>query len=152
VVETTTSSAASLAFEDLQFGQEARFEALITAADVDRFAELSGDVSPLHTDQAFAAARGFGDRVVHGAYLAALASRLCGMVLPGRNGLLLAMSLSFAAPTLVGTRVTVTGTVDQLSHSVRSAVLKLAIVEALQRTPLARGRLTVGFTGSRSHG
>lgn len=152
MVETTTSPAASFAFEDLHLGQEAGFEALITAADVGRFAELSGDASPLHTDPAFAAARGFGDRVVHGAYLAALASRLCGMILPGRNGLLLAMSLSFAAPTLVGTRVTVTGTVDQLSHGVRSAVVKLAIVETTQRTPLARGRLTVGFTEDRTHG
>ncbi|MBS0538248.1 MAG: MaoC family dehydratase N-terminal domain-containing protein, partial [Proteobacteria bacterium] len=118
-------------------------------SDIDRFAALSGDASPLHVDKAFARARGYDDRVAHGAYLIALASRLVGMYLPGKNALLLSVQMSFAAPALPRTRVKVRGEIEQMSDSVRSIVLRLTVNEASAGTALARGRLIVGFT---SHG
>lgn len=146
---------ASLRFADLALGQKAAFELAVTEAEIDRFAALSGDASPLHMDAAFAASRGFAGRVVHGAYLGALASRLVGMMLPGRNGLLLGTNLLFATPVIAGTRIRVSATVEQLSAAVESAVLRLAVTEAAGGAPLARGRLTVGFTqamAGASHG
>jgi 3-hydroxybutyryl-CoA dehydratase len=132
--------------EDLAVGQHAEFETVIADGDIDRFAALSGDESPLHVDKAFARNRGYADRVAHGAYLVALASRLAGMYLPGRNALLLAVQVSFVAPALPGARVRVRGEIEQLSDSVRSVVLKLAIHDISNEALLARGRLTVGFT------
>ncbi|HZY54206.1 MAG TPA: MaoC/PaaZ C-terminal domain-containing protein [Reyranella sp.] len=132
--------------EDLAVGQHAEFETVIADGDIDRFAALSGDESPLHVDKAFARNRGYADRVAHGAYLVALASRLVGMYLPGRNALLLAVQVSFVAPALPGARVRVRGEIEQLSDSVRSVVLKLAIHDISNEALLARGRLTVGFT------
>jgi 3-hydroxybutyryl-CoA dehydratase len=147
-------SAAAFVLDDLTIGQRAEFDAVITAGDIDAFVAVSGDASPLHVDADFARARGFGDRVAHGAHLVALASRLAGMYLPGRNALLLAVNASFASPVLPGTRVTVSGVVEQLSDSVRSAVLKIRVVDSTTRATLARGRLTVGFTdaGVSDHG
>ena len=150
-------AAATFAFDDLIVGQRAQFDAVITGEDVDAFAALSGDASPLHVDTTFARERGFADRVVHGAHLVALASRLVGMYLPGRNALLLAVSTSFAKPVLPGTSVTVSGVIEQLSATVRSAVLKLRVIDTETGTTLARGRLTVGFTdngpiASHAHG
>jgi 3-hydroxybutyryl-CoA dehydratase len=141
-----SGSAAAFVLEDLAIGQQAGFDAVISEQDIDAFAALSGDRSPLHVDAGFARAHGFPGRVVHGAYLIALASRLVGMYLPGRNALLLAVSVSFAAPVMPGTRVRVTGVVDQLSDSVRSAVLKLRMTDAESGATLVRGKLTVGFT------
>jgi len=132
--------------EDLAVGQHAEFETVIADGDIDRFAALSGDESPLHVDKAFARNRGYADRIAHGAYLVALASRLVGMYLPGRNALLLAVQVSFVAPALPGARVRVRGEIEQLSDSVRSVVLKLAIHDIANEALLARGRLTVGFT------
>ena len=132
--------------EDLAVGQHAEFETVIADGDIDRFAALSGDESPLHVDKAFARNRGYADRVAHGAYLVALASRLVGMYLPGRNALLLAVQVKFVAPALPGARVRVRGEIEQLSDSVRSVVLKLAIHDISNEALLARGRLTVGFT------
>ena len=132
--------------EDLAVGQHAEFEAVIANDDIDRFAALSGDESPLHVDTAFARKRGYADRVAHGAYLVALASRLVGMYLPGRNALLLAVQVSFVATALPGARVRVRGEIEQLSDSVRSVVLRLTIHDVADETLLARGRLTVGFT------
>jgi 3-hydroxybutyryl-CoA dehydratase len=141
-----TPAVANYLLGDLTIGQRAEFHAVITDNDIEAFANLSGDRSPLHIDGAFARDRGFGDRVVHGAHLIALASRLVGMYLPGRNALLQAVNASFAAPVLPGTRVTVSGVVEQVSDSVRSAGLKLRIVNSDTGATLARGRLTVGFT------
>ncbi|MBN8902829.1 MAG: MaoC family dehydratase N-terminal domain-containing protein, partial [Rhodospirillales bacterium] len=138
--------AASCGFEQLAVGQEAAFETELTDRDIDAFAALSGDANPLHVEPAFARDRGFPDRVAHGAHLVALASRLVGMHLPGRDALLLAVQASFTAPVHPGTRLTVTGTVDQLSDGVRSAILKLRVTETGTGRLLARGKLTVGFT------
>lgn len=143
------SAAAALAFEDLAIGQRGEFETTVGEADIDRFAALSGDASPLHTDPDFARRRGFDDRLAHGAYLVALASRLVGMSLPGRNALLLKVEMSFAAPVVPGTRVRVAGLVEQLSEAVRSAVIGVRITDATRLSPLARGKLTVRFTEER---
>ncbi len=145
-------AAADFVLGDLTVGQQATFDALISGADIDAFAALSGDTSPLHVDAAFARDRGFDDRVAHGAHLIALASRLVGMYLPGRNALLLAVNASFTAPVPPNTRVTVSGVVEQLSDSVQSAVLKMRVVDSATRATLARGRLTVGFTDGRRAG
>lgn len=141
-----TAAAAAFGLDDLVIGQRAEFETVLTGDDVDSFAHLSGDESPLHIDAAFARERGFPDRVVHGAHLLALASRLVGIYLPGRNALLLALNASFAAPALPGTSVNVSGVVEQLSGSVRSAVVKLRVIDCNTKATLVRGRLTVGFT------
>ena len=146
------SAAAEFALEDLTVGQSCTFEAAVTAADVDRFAAVSGDLSPIHLDPDFARRRGFSDRLAHGAYLTALASRLVGMSLPGRNALLLKVQMSFAAPAVPGMRLMVTGSVEQLSAAVRSAVLDVRITDADRLTAVAHGKLTVGFTEEASDG
>lgn len=134
------------AFEDLTVGQQASFEVEVTEADVDRFAALSGDVSPLHVDAGFARSRGFGGRVVHGAYLTALASRLVGVHLPGENALLQSMAMQYRRPVLAGSRLSVTGVVDQLSEAVRGAVLKVSVRDIASGEIAATGKATVGFT------
>lgn len=141
-----TVAAEAFVLEDLAVGLHAEFETVIDGSDIDRFATLSGDSSPLHVDKEFARARGYRDRVTHGAYLIALASRLVGMHLPGRNALLLSVQMSFVAPALPGTRVRVRGEIEQMSDSVRSVVLRLTVVDFANGAVLARGRLTVGFT------
>ena len=141
----TDCVAAAFTFEDLAVGQRSEFETLVTGADVDRFAALSGDLSPLHLDGDFARRCGFERRLAHGAYLAALVSRLVGMSLPGRNALLLNMQMSFAAPVVPEIRVKVAGIVEQLSDAVRSGVIGIRITDALSSSLLARGKVVVGF-------
>jgi 3-hydroxybutyryl-CoA dehydratase len=143
---TMTAAAEAFVLEDLTVGQHAEFETVIDGSDIDRFAAVSGDSSPLHVDKAFARARGYEDRVAHGAYLIALASRLVGMYLPGRNALLLSVQVSLAAPALAGTHVKVRGEIEQMSDSVRSIVLRLTVNDVSNGAVLARGRLIVGFT------
>ena len=141
-----TAKIATLTLADLEEGQSAEFEAEISQDDIDRFASVSGDISPLHMSTDFACSRGFHRRVVHGALLGGLVSRLVGVYLPGRDCLLHSMQMKFLAPTYAGTRVRVTGTVDQLSEAANAMVVKVSIIDTQTEVVLATSTVRIGFT------
>lgn len=90
---------------------DAQFESDVAIDDCIRFAQLSGDWNPLHTDPQHAAGSVYGRQVLHGAYSAGLISRLAGMHLPGKDCLLYGMRLRFVSPILPPTRLLVRGRV-----------------------------------------
>jgi 3-hydroxybutyryl-CoA dehydratase len=137
---------AQMSFSDMTVGQQEGFDLVISASDLDRFIELSGDANPLHADSTFAQARGYRDRVVHGAYLSALVSRLVGMHLPGQNCIIHSTNLQFKTPLIVGSRVQVKGVVDQLSDAVQAVVLKITITDLADDRTVASGKVHFGFT------
>jgi acyl dehydratase len=109
--------------------QQHSIEVTITPEDIVRFAELSGDFAPLHTDEAFAKAAGFEGPVVHGAYLAALISRLVGMEFPGSHAVLERIDLAFRKPCYAPCSVKLTAGVKQISEAVSTVMLEIAITE-----------------------
>src|SRR5262245_29339497 len=52
----------SFFIEDLQVGQSASYERAISEADVREFAVMSGDINPIHLDEAYAQATRFRGR------------------------------------------------------------------------------------------
>ena len=88
---------------------ECEFEVDVTEDDARRFAKLSGDWNPLHTDPAYAAGTNYRRTILHGAFSAGLLSRMAGMHLPGRDCLLHAIKLKFVAPILPPARLRVRG-------------------------------------------
>jgi len=88
---------------------ESEFEVDVTLEDARRFAELSGDWNPLHTDPAYAAKTSYRRNILHGAYSAGLMSRMAGMYIPGRDCLLHGIKLKFIAPILPPARLRVHG-------------------------------------------
>jgi acyl dehydratase len=130
-------------FEDVQLGEEASRTFAVTAELVDGFARLSGDVSPIHVDVETARARGFEERVAHGALLGALVSSVVGTELPGARGLLHAIELKFKKPCCVGRSVTVTLKVVEKIEAVRALVLD-ATLQDDRGTVVAQGRVQSG--------
>ena len=122
--------AADLTFEAIVIGAEAAFEHRVSADDVAKFAELSGDYNPLHVDAAFGKASNFGRCVVHGMFLAGLFSRLVGMHLPGRRCLYLSQTLDFVQPAFVGDLLGVSGVVMQKQEATRSLIVRTQITNA----------------------
>ena len=108
-------------------GDTRQIEVDVSPADVRRFAELSGDHAPLHTDPLFAAEHGFKACVVHGAFLASVVSRLVGMQLPGPLAVLERMDLAFHAPCYAPCRLLVSARVRHLSEAVNSISLDVTI-------------------------
>jgi acyl dehydratase len=97
-----------LLFDEFTVGQ--RFETpsrTITEADIGTFAGLTGDYNPVHTDEVFAAATGFGGRIAHGpmgiGIAFGLASRLD--LIDGTVVALLGVTWDFKAPMRPGSTI-----------------------------------------------
>ncbi|MBF0627938.1 MAG: SDR family oxidoreductase [Magnetococcales bacterium] len=127
---TTIPPASELTFQQIQVGDAFRLEKRFSAEDVDRFAAVSGDFSPLHLDHDYAVAAGFEGRVVHGMLLAALFSQLVGMQIPGRHALYLAQDLAFRRPVRVGERLTAWARVIGKNPTTRTILLATEIRNA----------------------
>ena len=100
-------------------GQHASFTKTFTDDDVRRFIEITGDVNPLHVDQAFAASTRFGRRVIHGMLTASILSTMVGMLIPGTGAIYRYQTLNFLRPVHVGDTVTahfVVRSVDRERH------------------------------------
>jgi len=110
-------------FEDLDVGMEASLAKTITAADIDTFAELSGDRNPVHLDAAYAAGTMFKERIAHGILTAALISAVIGTKLPGPGCIYVSQNLNFRAPVKIGDEVVATVGVAELIDKRRRAVL-----------------------------
>jgi len=93
-------------YEQIRVGDRASFSRTITAELVDEFAQVTGDVNPIHVDAAFAAASPFGERIAHGMLAASLLSTVIGTRLPGVNAVYLGQEIRFVAPTRLGDTLT----------------------------------------------
>ena len=99
---TAQEEARSFTYEELEVGQRCDIRRQLTAADIDAFAEASGDHNPLHLDAEFARAAGYPDRIAHGMLLASWISAALAQRLPGRGTVYLRQSLEFRQAALPG--------------------------------------------------
>ena len=104
-------------------GDEHKFERYISADDVKRFAEIVGDLNPIHLDAEFAEKSFFKKRIVHGAFLAGLISKVLGMDFPGQGTVYISQNSTFKRPVYVDTTVLVEVKVTQVLADERRLVL-----------------------------
>jgi acyl dehydratase len=116
--------------EHLDIGAHAAVTFTVTDADMAAFAAVSGDYNPLHTDAAFARARGFAGPVVFGGLLIAKVSQLIGMQLPGRDAVWSGVAMRFHRPLFVGEEATVHGEVTTWSPATGFMTLQLRVASA----------------------
>ena len=109
--------------EDLKLGVSAHFTKTVTAADIETFAELSGDTNPVHLDQAYAETTPFKARIAHGMLSVGFISAVLGTKLPGPGAVYMSQTLRFKAPVKIGDTVTATCTVTDLIAEKRRAIL-----------------------------
>ncbi len=100
--------------EDLEVGMSDSYEKTISEADVNLFAELSGDTNPVHLNEEYAAATPFKQRIVHGMFCGALISTVAGTKLPGPGCIYLDQQIKFKAPVLIGDTAKATGTIEEI--------------------------------------
>ena len=123
-------------FECLAEGDIGRWQHEITAAEVDRFADLSGDVNPLHLEDTFARRHGFRGRVVHGMLVSAFLSRVLGTVLPGPGVLWLSQNTRFLQPAYIGDTIEVIVRITHRSEALRTLVLETTVLNQRGETIL----------------
>ena len=93
-------------FADLQVGQSAERTKLMTESLINAYAELTGDFSPVHIDEAAAAKTRFGTRIAHGMLSVSFLSAVIGMDLPGPGTIWVAQALKFKQAVKLGDTIT----------------------------------------------
>jgi phosphate acetyltransferase/phosphate butyryltransferase len=91
-------------FDEISVGDRASIERTLTAADIQLFAAMSGDINPQHIDAEFAASTRFNGVIAHGMWGAALISAVLGTRLPGPGTVYAGQTLSFKRRCASATR------------------------------------------------
>jgi acyl dehydratase len=121
---------------------------VVTAGDIDAFSALSGDVNPLHRDDAYARAAGYRGRIAQGVLGTAVASGLVNRlgVTAGTLVALLGVAWRFEEPLYPGTRVHVdlnVGSVRPTRRPERGIVVLEAALSDDAGTIHQRGEFTM---------
>jgi 3-hydroxybutyryl-CoA dehydratase len=132
----------NMSYAEIEVGTRASFRRRITNQDIDDFGHLCGDVSPLHTDNTYAACTMYGERLVHGMFLASLVSCLVGMHLPGSRSVCLSQSFDFVGPVYAGDEVEVIGEVVKKQDATQTLVIRTEVL-ALPDRAAVRGKAMV---------
>lgn len=111
-----------------QPGDAFSFERHISAEDVRRFAEIVGDLNPIHLDAEFAAQSFFKRRIVHGAFLGGLISKVLGMDFPGQGTVYISQNSTFKRPVYVDTKVKIEVKVTETIPEKRRLVLDTTVL------------------------
>jgi len=92
----------NVTLDEMHVGREALLQRVITMADIQAFALVSGDVNPAHVDEEYAQSSRFHGVIAHGMFAGALISTLLGTEFPGPGTIYIAQSLQFERPVRVG--------------------------------------------------
>ncbi|RMF23115.1 MAG: hypothetical protein D6765_13520, partial [Bacteroidetes bacterium] len=106
--------------------------------------ELFADRNPLHTDAAFARAKGFEGRVMHGNILNGFLSHFVGEGLPLKNVVIQSQTIHFHRPVYLGEHLTLVVEVKSIHESVSTCELKFRFLNAAGEK-VARGTLQIGL-------
>lgn len=126
----------------LNVGDSAEITKTIDEADIQAFAEVTGDQNPIHLDDEFAKTTRFGRRIAHGMLSASLISAVLANKLPGEGSIYLGQKLEFRAPVFPGDEVTARVIVKEIRED--KPIVKLETVCVNQRDEVViRGEATV---------
>lgn len=129
-------------------GDSAEITKTIEQADVDAFADLTGDHNPVHVDEEFAKTTRFRRRIVHGMLTASLISSVLANKLPGEGSVYLGQTLKFVAPVFPGDTITARVTVKEIRED--KPIVKLETICINQHDEIViRGEATVLATDRR---
>lgn len=107
------------------FEHEFRF----AQTDVKKFAEVTGDVNPLHLDESFAAATPFKRPIIHGFLSGSVFSKVFGTLFPGKGSIYLSQQLNFKRPMFVDQTYVASFTVTEVDKARGTLVISCKIFD-----------------------
>jgi len=118
---------------DFQFSQE----------EVNRFAEVTGDKNPVHTNAEYAAKTMFKRPIMHGMLSASLFSKVFGTLFPGEGTIYLKQTLNFLKPMYVDTTYEAVFTVKEVLKDKHRAIVETVIKDKTTGNLCTSGEATV---------
>lgn len=110
-------------FDDLEIGSEGTYSKTLTERDIALFGDTSGDINPLHFDEAYASQTMFKGRIAHGMWSAGLISTCIGTVMPGPGCVYMGQELTFRLPVKIGDRLTASVTIKEKNEKRKYVVI-----------------------------
>ena len=99
----------------VKVGDVATYERTVTAEDIEKFAEVSGDTNPLHRDPEYAKKTRFGECIAHGMLSAGYISAVIGTKLaPQACAVYLSQSIRFLRPVKIGDAIKAVAEVKEI--------------------------------------
>jgi len=139
----STYPISELTQEQLHQGMSVYFKTKLTRQDIKAFAQLTGDVNPLHIDAEYGKRSSFGENISHGLLSASLFSTIVGVLLPGRYALLNSIEVRFPKPIPVNSEVVVSGRVCFVQKTYHALSLNLLIFLNEEPCVTARAQVTI---------
>jgi 3-hydroxybutyryl-CoA dehydratase len=133
-------------FNEIEIGLSASFNVIITDEKMSMFADISGDLNPMHVDSNYAKFRGYNDKIVYGMLASSMYSALVGMYLPGEKCLLNKIDINYRKPVYVGDKLTVYGKVAEKREATRRIKIKAETINQ-EGVTVNTAEIVVGFTG-----
>ena len=115
--------ARSYTIDELSVGMTASYERVVTIADIEAFAAVSGDHNPVHLDETYAKTTSFKGRIAHGMLGASFISTVLASQLPGPGTVYLGQTLAFKKPVRPGEKVEARVTVATILREKGQVVL-----------------------------
>ncbi len=130
-------------FSDIHVGLEESFEVTVTQDMMEKFLSISGDINPLHIDEAYAKEKGFKGRVVYGLLSASFYSTLAGVYLPGKFCILQGADIQFSHPVFIGDTLTISGKVSYINEAYKQLEIK-AVIRNQDHKKVSKATLKTG--------
>ena len=108
----------------MQLNEVFNHEFSFSQEEVNRFAEVTGDKNPVHTDPEYAAKSQFRKPIMHGMLSASLFSKVFGTLFPGEGTIYLKQTLNFLKPMYVDVQYQAISAIKESAISPDTAVLK----------------------------
>lgn len=101
----------------------------LTQADVEKFAEVSGDDNPLHLDESYAATTSFKKPIIHGFLGGSIFSKILGTRFPGPGSVYLKQVLEFKRPMYAGVVYEAVVTITEINRARHTAILETKVLD-----------------------
>jgi len=113
-------------FDELRVGMIAKRRYAFSEQNVQSFADLVVDRSPIHTSHDFAVAKGYPARIVHGLFVQSVISGILGTEIPGSNSVINTISMKMHGPVPIGSEVSYEVEILALTPAVAAVSLGFA--------------------------
>lgn len=122
-----------------------------TQEQVDLFAQITGDLNPIHIDEEYASKSIFGSRIIHGFLSGSIFSKIIGMHFPGNGTIYLSQSMKFMKPMFVNIDYTAKVMVVESYEEKNRYSLKTTICDSISKETTLDGEAVIIYKNQINH-